>query len=128
MITHRLEWSVIVAAMLLTSPAARASARSSCWPPRTDRANTSPTIVRSCWRSAFATVQPAFTPPMTSRASARTSSKKTSQKGDAPEMSLIGFVVTPGDAMSTRMKEIPSCFRAPGSVRTRQKIQSLFSA
>ena len=34
----------------------------------------------------------------------------------------------PGVFMSTRMNEIPSCFFAAGSVRTRQKIQSAYCA
>jgi len=36
----------------------------------------------------------------------------------------MGFVDTPLEAMSKRMKLMPSCFLAVGSVRTRQKIQS----
>ncbi len=40
----------------------------------------------------------------------------------------MGFTVTPGEAMSNRMKVMPSCFGAFGSVRTRQKIQSARSA
>jgi hypothetical protein len=57
-----------------------------------------------------------------------TSSKKVSQNGDLPEMSWIGLVETPGEAMSKRRNEMPLCFGAAGSVRTRQKIQSALSA
>ncbi|HKW52653.1 MAG TPA: hypothetical protein VJO12_03110 [Stellaceae bacterium] len=39
-------------------------------------------------------------------------------------MRRIGRVRTPGSAISIRMKLMPSCFFAIGSVRTRQKIQS----
>ena len=38
--------------------------------------------------------------------------------------SRIGFVETPFEVISNRIKLIPSCFFAAGSVRTRQKIQS----
>jgi hypothetical protein len=57
-----------------------------------------------------------------------TSSKNVSQNGDLPEISRIGFVDTPGEAMSKRRNEIPLCFGAAESVRTRQKIQSALSA
>src|SRR5262245_29869740 len=45
-----------------------------------------------------------------------------------PSMVTIGRTVMPGVFMSIRMKEIPSCFLAAGSVRTRQKIQSAYCA
>ena len=51
-----------------------------------------------------------------------------SQNGDLPETSRIGLVDTPGVRMSKRMKLMPRCFDAAGSVRTRQKIQSALSA
>ncbi len=35
----------------------------------------------------------------------------------------MGRTVTPGVAMSTSRNEMPSCFLAFGSVRTRRKIQ-----
>jgi hypothetical protein len=54
---------------------------------------------------------------------ATASVKKVSQKGEAPAISLIGRVSTPGWCMSTSMKLMPSCFLA-GSVRTRQPHQS----
>jgi hypothetical protein len=66
-------------------------------------------------------------PPRTFRLSTRTLSKKVSQNGDFPEMSSVGPVLTPGEAMSNRTKLIPACF-FPASVRTRQKIQSARSA
>ena len=56
-----------------------------------------------------------------------TSLNKVSQNGDLPEISLIGFVLTPGDVMSISTKLMPVCFFAV-SVRTRQKIQSASSA
>ena len=43
-------------------------------------------------------------------------------------MVTIGRTVMPGDFMSMRMKEMPSCFLAAGSVRTKQKIQSAYCA
>src|SRR4051794_13522119 len=43
-------------------------------------------------------------------------------------MVLIGRTVMPLLFMSTRMKEMPDCFLAPGSVRQRQKIQSAYCA
>ena len=43
-------------------------------------------------------------------------------------MSLIGFTLTPGDAMSIRRNVMPSCFAASKSVRTRMNIQSALSA
>ena len=56
-----------------------------------------------------------------------TSVKKVSQKGDEPLISWIGRVSTPGVVMSNSTKEMPSCFFVV-SVRTRQKIQSAWSA
>ena len=41
---------------------------------------------------------------------------------------MIGRTVTPGVFMSISRKEMPSCFLAVGSVRTRQKIQSAYCA
>ena len=43
-------------------------------------------------------------------------------------MVWIGRTVMPGVFMSIRMKEMPSCFLAAGSVRQRQKIQSAYCA
>ena len=43
-------------------------------------------------------------------------------------MVWIGRTVMPGVFMSIRMKEMPSCFLASGSVRQRQKIQSAYCA
>ena len=53
-----------------------------------------------------------------------TSSKNTSLTSWPPSMVWIGRTVMPGVFMSIRRKEMPSCFFAAGSVRTRQKIQS----
>ena len=72
-------------------------------------------------------VQPALSSPTTLRRGTRTLSKKVSQNGDLPEISTIGRVVTPGDAMSNSTKLMPVCFFAV-LVRTRQKIQSASSA
>ena len=83
-----------------------------------------PIEVRSWPSSAFATVQPPFTSPMTWWTGVRTSWKKVSQKGEAPLISRIGRTSTPGDAMSTRMKVMPRCFFTSGLVRTSMKIQS----
>ena len=43
-------------------------------------------------------------------------------------MVWIGRTVMPRDFMSMRMKEMPDCFFAAGSVRQRQKIQSAYCA
>src|SRR6202035_4550721 len=43
-------------------------------------------------------------------------------------MVWIGRTVMPLVFMSIRMKEMPDCFLAPGSVRHRQKIQSAYCA
>ena len=53
---------------------------------------------------------------------------KTSQKGDEPLMRLMGRDETPRLCRSMSKKEMPCCFFAEGSVRTRQKIQSDLSA
>src|SRR5438128_12473941 len=81
-------------------------------------------IARSCCSRYFATSQPRLTVPTTFAFGTRTLSKNVSQNGDLPEISRIGLVDTPFEAMSNRMKLMPSCFFAVGSVRTRQKIQS----
>ena len=87
-----------------------------------------PIMVRSCASSALATSQPRFSVPIRFSFSTRTSSKKVSQNGLLPLIRVIGFVVTPGVAMSNSTKEMPRCLGASGSVRTRQKIQSALSA
>src|SRR5210317_2241779 len=84
--------------------------------------------VRSYCSNRFATVHPLFTSPTTFCLGTRTLSKKVSQNGDSPLMSRMGFTETPGVLMSKRMKVMPSCFDALGSVRTRQNIQSALSA
>ena len=81
-------------------------------------------IARSCCSRYFATSQPRLTVPTTLALGTRTLSKKVSQNGDLPEINRIGLVETPFEAMSNRMKLMPSCFFPEASVRTRQKIQS----
>jgi hypothetical protein len=56
------------------------------------------------------------------------SSRKVSQKGDVPEISRMGLVVTPGWSIVISMKLMPSCLGASGSVRTRMNIQSAVAA
>ena len=51
---------------------------------------------RSCCNRRLITLQPSFSSPSKSPLSAFASSKNVSQKGEAPEMSWIGFVETPG--------------------------------
>ena len=87
-----------------------------------------PIISRSCVSRYLATSQPPPGWPTRLCFSTRTLSKKVSQKGDLPEISVIGFVLTPGLAMSKSTKLMPVCFFAALSVRTRQKIQSAWSA
>ena len=84
--------------------------------------------VLSYWSKRFATVQPLPGSLTTLRFGTRTSSRKVWQNGDAPLIRRIGLTVTPGDAISNRMNVMPSCFGTSGSVRTRQNIQSAWSA
>ena len=72
-------------------------------------------------------VQPLLSSPTRLPFGTFTSVKKVSQKGEAPEIIVIGRASTPGDIMSNSRKLMPSCFFV-GSVRTRQKIQSALSA
>src|ERR1700712_5397742 len=81
-------------------------------------------IARSCCSRYFATSQPRLTVPTRLAFGTRTLSKNVSQNGERPEINRIGLVETPGEAMSNRIKLMPSCFFAEVSVRTRQKIQS----
>ena len=53
-------------------------------------------VDRSNCSSRFPTVQPRSTPPIRSVAGAMALSKWVSQKGEAPEMSLMGDTFTPG--------------------------------
>src|SRR5271166_1653678 len=76
----------------------------------------------------FAISHPLFMVPTRFSFGTITSSKNVWQNGDAPEIKVIGLVDTPVLSMSNRMKLIPSCLGAFGSVRTRQKIQSALSA
>src|SRR5467141_829055 len=81
-------------------------------------------IARSCCSRYLATSQPRLTVPTTWDFGTRTLSKKVSQNGDLPEIKRIGLVETPLEAMSNRMKLMPSCFLPDASMRTRHKIQS----
>ena len=86
-------------------------------------------ISRSCVSRYLATSQPRVElADQVALLGTCTLSKKVSQNGDLPEISRIGLVVTPGDAMSNSRKLMPVCFFAAVSVRTRQKIQSALSA
>src|SRR6266481_345990 len=87
-----------------------------------------PIMSRSCVSKYFAMSHPLFSFPTRFAFGTSTSSKKVWQNGDAPEMSVIGLVETPGLSMSNNRKLMPSCLGASGSVRTRQKIQSALSA
>jgi hypothetical protein len=53
-------------------------------------------LCRSCCSSRFTTFQPSFSLPSRSVFSAMALSKYVSQNGDAPAISLIGRVRTPG--------------------------------
>src|SRR5271163_2071038 len=87
-----------------------------------------PIMSRSCVSRYFAMSHPLLSLPTRLAFGTSTSSKKVWQKGDAPEIRVIGLVETPGLSMSNRTKLMPSCLGAFGSVRTRQKIQSALSA
>src|SRR6202167_4495959 len=87
-----------------------------------------PIMSRSCVSRYFAMSHPLFSLPTRFAFGTSTSSKKVWQNGDAPEINVIGLVETPALSMSKRMKLMPSCLGAFGSVRTRQKIQSALSA
>ncbi|MCY1250620.1 hypothetical protein D9M72_642760 [compost metagenome] len=66
-----------------------------------------------------------FSSPTRFSAGTSTLSKNTSFRLWRPSMLMMGRTVMPGDFRSIRMKEMPDCgLVAPGSVRTRQKIQS----
>src|ERR1700691_580450 len=88
-----------------------------------------PPIMSRSWVSRyFAISHPLLSLPTRFAFGTSTSSKKVWQNGDAPEINVIGLVETPALSMSNRMKLMPSCLGAFGSVRTRQKIQSALSA
>ena len=81
------------------------------------------------WNSvAFATVQPSCSWPTRFARGTCTSSKKTSLKPGSPVICTSGRTVMPGAFMSIRMYEMPRCFGASGSVRTRQNIRSAYCA
>ena len=88
----------------------------------------SPGPERSYCSSRLATVQPLFNSPTRSSFLAMALSKKVSQNGEEPEISRMGFMVTPGCFISSNTKLMPSCLGASGSVLTRQNIQSAWSA
>ena len=62
-----------------------------------ERSPMPPIISRSCVSRYLAMVQPALSSPTRLRRGTLTLSKKVSQNGDLPEISMIGRVVTPGD-------------------------------
>ena len=82
----------------------------------------------SCCRSFLAIVQPEFSTPTRFSFGALTLSKKVSQNGDLPLMSVIGLVLTPSVAISISKKLMPLCFGSFGPVLTRANIQSALSA
>ena len=82
----------------------------------------------SCCKSFFAIVQPAFKSPIKFPLGTSTLSKNVSQNGDFPDISVIGFVLTPLVAISINKKLIPSCFGSLGPVLTNANIQSALSA
>ena len=72
-------------------------------------------------------VQPPLSGPIRFSLGTFTSVKKVSQKGELPLISLIGRTSTPGDFMSIRRNEMPSCFLVL-SVRTSAKHMSAYCA
>ena len=68
--------------------------------------------------------QPSLSSPIRFSRGTRTLSKNTSASSSSFAMVRIGRAVMPGDFMSIRMNEMPACFTAAGSVRTRANIQS----
>ena len=82
----------------------------------------------SCCKSFFAIVHPAFSSPIKFAFGTSTLSKKVSQKGDLPEIKVMGFVLTPFVCISISKKLIPSCFGSLAPVLTKAKIQSALSA
>ncbi len=68
-------------------------------------------------------VQPPLSSPTRLLQGTRTLSKNTSQNSSSPAMLRIGRTVMPREEKSIRIKLIPACGLASGSVRTRQNIQ-----
>ncbi len=64
-------------------------------------------LERSCCRSRFPIVQPAFRGPTRSFFSARASVRKVSQNGELPAISLIGRTSTSGWCMVKSTNEMP---------------------
>ena len=71
-----------------------------------------------------ATYQPRFSSPTTLLVGTRTLSNITWLNSCPPAMLMTGRTSTPGDFISTRMKLMPRCLGASGSVRARHMIQS----
>ena len=69
-------------------------------------------------------VQPWFSSPTSMSPGTRTSSNHTSLTSKPPSISSIGRTSTPSRLMSISSIEMPRCFLASGSVRTKVKIQS----
>jgi hypothetical protein len=69
----------------------------------------------------MATPQPSLTLPTTFDAGTRTFSRNTSLNSASPVIWRRGRMVRPGVFMSMRMKVMPLCLAAVGSVRTRKK-------
>ena len=80
--------------------------------------------VRSWVSRNLAMVQPLFSSPTRFSAGTRTSVKNTSFTSWPPSIRRIGRTSMPGVFISTRIKLMPCCCLASGSVRHRQKILS----
>src|ERR1700683_1525620 len=87
-----------------------------------------PIMSRSWGGRYFAMSHPLFMVPTRFSLGTMTSSKNVSQNGDEPEINVIGLVETPALSISNSTKLMPSCLGTLVLVRTRQKIQSAWSA
>ena len=72
----------------------------------------------------MATYQPRFSSPTRLRTGTRTFSKNVSLNGSSQHMSVSGCTVMPGVSFSISRNEIPRCFGASGSLRTRTNSHS----
>ncbi len=84
--------------------------------------------LRSCCKRRLPTVQPPFSGPTMFSFGALASVKKVSQNGEESLISRIGRGSTPGWCIGIISMLMPSCLRAFGSVRTRQKHMSAYCA
>ena len=82
------------------------------------------TPTRSLPSRNFAIDQPPLSSPTRFSPGTRTSSNQTSLTSWPPSISWIGRTSSPSLSMSMSSIEMPACFLASGSVRTRVKIQS----